>query len=134
MSTAIVAVSHSRPLAEAAVALALQMGGATPPVVKVAAGTTDGGIGTDAAAIAAAIDEAGELFRPFADGPFVKTVADPIVRDRYYAAIAKQAKPDESQEQLAERQRRASTAQLRALKTKRLVAAARNGERVVWLP
>jgi len=84
--------------------------------------------------IAAAIDEAGELFRPFADGPFVKTVADPIVRDRYYAAIAKQAKPDESQEQLAERQRRASTAQLRALKTKRLVAAARNGERVVWLP
>jgi dihydroxyacetone kinase phosphotransfer subunit len=56
--TAIVVVSHSRPLAEAAVELAMQMGGAAPPVVKVAAGTADGGIGTDAAAIAAAIDEA----------------------------------------------------------------------------
>ena len=58
--TGIVAVSHSRPLAEAAVALALQMGGATPPVVKVAAGTADGGVGTDATAIAAAIDEAAD--------------------------------------------------------------------------
>jgi dihydroxyacetone kinase phosphotransfer subunit len=58
-STSIVVVSHSRPLAEAAVELAMQMGGATPPVVKVAAGTADGGVGTDAAAIAAAIDEAG---------------------------------------------------------------------------
>lgn len=56
--TAIVVVSHSRALAEAAVELALQMGGSAPPVVKVAAGTADGAIGTDAAAIAAAIDEA----------------------------------------------------------------------------
>jgi dihydroxyacetone kinase phosphotransfer subunit len=56
--TALVVVSHSRPLAEAAVQLALQMGGAEPPTVLVAAGTADGGIGTDATAIAAAIDEA----------------------------------------------------------------------------
>ncbi|WP_295789293.1 dihydroxyacetone kinase phosphoryl donor subunit DhaM [uncultured Microbacterium sp.] len=54
----IVAVSHSRPLAEAAVELALQMGGEDPPRVRVAAGGPDGDLGTDAAAIAAAIDDA----------------------------------------------------------------------------
>lgn len=54
----IVAVSHSRALAEAAVELALQMGGTEPPVVRVAAGGPDGDLGTDAVAIAAAIDEA----------------------------------------------------------------------------
>lgn len=54
----IVAVSHSRALAEAAVHLSLQMGGAEPPAVRVAAGGPDGDLGTDAVAIAAAIDEA----------------------------------------------------------------------------
>ncbi len=54
----IVAVSHSRALAEAAVHLALQMGGANPPDVRVAAGGPDDDLGTDAVAIAAAIDEA----------------------------------------------------------------------------
>ncbi len=52
----IVAVSHSRPLAEAAVDLALQMGGDEPPAVRVAAGGPDGDLGTDATAIAEAID------------------------------------------------------------------------------
>ena len=55
---ALVAVSHSRVLAEAAVELALQMGGENPPTVRVAAGGPDGDLGTDAVAIAAAIDEA----------------------------------------------------------------------------
>nr|WP_246383191.1 HPr family phosphocarrier protein [Microbacterium proteolyticum] len=45
-------------MAEAAVELALQMGGAEPPVVRVAAGGPDGDLGTDAVAIAAAVDEA----------------------------------------------------------------------------
>lgn len=54
----IVAVSHSRALAEAAVHLALQMGGDQPPAVRVAAGGPDDDLGTDAVAIAAAIDEA----------------------------------------------------------------------------
>lgn len=54
----IVAVSHSRPLAEAAVDLALQMGGDEPPAVRVAAGGPDGDLGTDATAIAEAIDAA----------------------------------------------------------------------------
>ncbi|MBD8205588.1 HPr family phosphocarrier protein [Microbacterium sp. CFBP 8790] len=54
----IVAVSHSRALADAAVHLALQMGGEQPPGVRVAAGGPDGDLGTDAVAIAAAIDDA----------------------------------------------------------------------------
>ena len=52
----IVVVSHSRALAEAAVALAAQMSGDGGPSLQVAAGTADGGLGTDAAAIAEAID------------------------------------------------------------------------------
>jgi len=54
----LVVVSHSRALADAAVELALQMGGENPPTVRVAAGGPDGDLGTDAMAIAAAIDEA----------------------------------------------------------------------------
>ena len=54
----LVAVSHSRALADAAVELGLQMGGENPPTVRVAAGGPDGDLGTDAVAIAAAIDEA----------------------------------------------------------------------------
>ncbi|WP_295851950.1 dihydroxyacetone kinase phosphoryl donor subunit DhaM [uncultured Microbacterium sp.] len=54
----LVAVSHSRALAEAAVHLALQMGGVNPPEIRVAAGGPDDDLGTDAVAIAAAIDAA----------------------------------------------------------------------------
>ena len=50
-----VIVSHSVALAEAAVELALQMIHGEPPPVRIAAGA-DGGFGTDAAAIADAID------------------------------------------------------------------------------
>ncbi|WP_299952889.1 dihydroxyacetone kinase phosphoryl donor subunit DhaM [uncultured Modestobacter sp.] len=54
----IVVVSHSRPLAEAAVELARQMlPGSTVPI-EVAAGTDDGGLGTDAVAVSAAITAA----------------------------------------------------------------------------
>jgi phosphoenolpyruvate---glycerone phosphotransferase subunit DhaM len=53
----IVAVSHSPALAAAAVDLAMQMAGDAPPKVRVAAGASDGSTGTDATAIAAAIDE-----------------------------------------------------------------------------
>jgi len=54
----VVVVSHSRPLAEAAVALARQMLPGAEVAVEVAAGTEDGGLGTDAAAISAAITAA----------------------------------------------------------------------------
>nr|WP_315267735.1 dihydroxyacetone kinase phosphoryl donor subunit DhaM [Microbacterium lemovicicum] len=54
----IVAVSHSPALAAAARELALQMGGDDPPLVEIAAGTPDGALGTDAAAIAEAVERA----------------------------------------------------------------------------
>lgn len=54
----IVAVSHSRALAAAAVELAMQMVHDERPKVVVAAGTADGGLGTDAVEIASAIQAA----------------------------------------------------------------------------
>jgi multiphosphoryl transfer protein len=54
----IVAVSHSRALAEAAVALALEMVAGDPPPLAIAAGTSDGGTGTDALRVSEAIAEA----------------------------------------------------------------------------
>jgi phosphotransferase system HPr (HPr) family protein len=53
----IVVVSHSPALARAAVDLALEMGGESPPDIRIAAGAAAGATGTDAVAIAAAIDE-----------------------------------------------------------------------------
>lgn len=53
----IVVVSHSRALADSAVALASQMAGPQPPRIAVAAGLDDEGLGTDATAIAAALEE-----------------------------------------------------------------------------
>lgn len=53
----IVVVSHSPALAEAAVALALQMTGDKKPQIAIAAGAGDGVIGTDAVRVAEAIDE-----------------------------------------------------------------------------
>ncbi|MFN3707634.1 phosphoenolpyruvate--protein phosphotransferase [Microcella sp.] len=57
-SVGVVAVSHSPALAEAAIALALEMTASGAPAVIAAAGTADGEIGTDAARIAEAIAEA----------------------------------------------------------------------------
>jgi len=54
----LVVVSHSRPLAEAAVTLARQMLPTAEVAVEVAAGTDDGGLGTDAVAVSAAITAA----------------------------------------------------------------------------
>jgi PTS hybrid protein len=53
----IVVVSHSEPLAVAAVELAMQMAGNQPPTVEVAAGNA-GRLGTDATAVAGAIQRA----------------------------------------------------------------------------
>jgi phosphoenolpyruvate---glycerone phosphotransferase subunit DhaM len=54
----LVVISHSRPLAEAAVELARQMLPGSAAVIEVAAGTDDGGLGTDAVAVSAAITAA----------------------------------------------------------------------------
>lgn len=53
----IVVVSHSPALAEAAVELALQMVAGDRPPIAIAAGAGEGVIGTDAAQVAAAIEE-----------------------------------------------------------------------------
>jgi phosphocarrier protein FPr len=58
VTVGVVVVSHSRALAEAAVELARQMLPGRPLAVEVAAGTEDGGLGTDAAAVSAAIEAA----------------------------------------------------------------------------
>lgn len=55
MSVGIVVVSHSRPLADAAVALAVDMVRGDEPGIAIAAGTADGRLGTDAAMVADAI-------------------------------------------------------------------------------
>jgi PTS hybrid protein len=54
----LVVVSHSRPLADAAVVLARGMLPGRELAVEIAAGDVDGGLGTDATAIAAAITAA----------------------------------------------------------------------------
>lgn len=54
----IVVASHSAPLAEAARELALQMVAKNPPALELAAGTADGGLGTDAEKIVDAVQRA----------------------------------------------------------------------------
>lgn len=54
----IVVVSHSAALAQAALSLALEMVAQDPPRVVLAAGTADGGFGTDAVRVSEAITEA----------------------------------------------------------------------------
>ncbi|WP_309068922.1 dihydroxyacetone kinase phosphoryl donor subunit DhaM [Microbacterium sp.] len=56
----LVIVSHSEALARATVELATQMAQGAQPPIRIAAGA-DGGFGTDAAAIAAAIDELADV-------------------------------------------------------------------------
>jgi PTS hybrid protein len=51
----LVVVSHSRPLADAAVTLARQMLPGAAVAIEVAAGTDDGGLGTDAVAVSTAM-------------------------------------------------------------------------------
>jgi AAA domain len=85
--------------------------------------------------VRAAVDEAGEEFRPYANGPLVRAVKDEHIRTRLYAAIAEKAGPDEDPEKLEERQRKAfNRALASALNAKSLVAKDRKGKRFVWLP
>lgn len=57
MAVGIVVVSHSLPLAQAAVELAMQMVHGDAPPIALAAGTPDGGLGTDATRVMEAIGE-----------------------------------------------------------------------------
>jgi putative DNA primase/helicase len=82
-----------------------------------------------------ALIEAGRNLRPFADGAEVKAVAEDAIRSRYYARLAEKPLPDETPEKLAQRQRKAFRRSLNAaLQAMRLVAAEREGERIIWMP
>jgi len=82
-----------------------------------------------------ALIDAGKEFRPFADGPKVKAVAEEAIRQKYYARMAEKAEPDETPETVAERQRKAFRRSLNAaLKAKRLIAVIHESNSVVWLP
>jgi hypothetical protein len=85
--------------------------------------------------VAQAVDEAGETFRPWSDGPPVRGVDDDQVRRRLYERIAEQAGPDDDATKLGERQRRAFNRSIEvALKSKLLAAVNRDGTRFVWQP
>ena len=81
------------------------------------------------------ITERGESIKPFGSGSAsVRGVFDGVVRDRYYAAIAEKADPDDDEEKIAERKRKAFNRAINAmLDAKRLVAREVNGRRLLWL-
>jgi KaiC/GvpD/RAD55 family RecA-like ATPase len=86
------------------------------------------------AVVEQAIDEAGFSFVPFADGPMVRGVKDGIARERYYARVA-EPQDDEDADKAAARKRQAWHRTVKAaLDAKGLVAAERDGERVLWKP
>ena len=83
--------------------------------------------------VAQAIDEAGQEFRPSPEWPLVRAVSDEIVREKYYGRIAEKPRDGDTPERLADRQRKAfNNAIKKNLDAKRLVAAAKDGERVLW--
>ena len=85
--------------------------------------------------IARAIGESGEEIKPFADDQPVCAVPDEVVRDRYYTAIAEEAKPNDDPDQVAERQRKAFNRALKAmLDAKQLLACNIDRRRMLWLP
>lgn len=87
------------------------------------------------AMVAQAIDEAGEMIRPFDNGPLVKGVCDEAVRRRYYARIAEKAEPGEDPRKLLERQKKAFNRAIKAaLEAVILMACDRDETRLLWLP
>jgi hypothetical protein len=85
--------------------------------------------------VQAALDEAGEEFRPFANAPTVRAVDDEHIRTRLYAAIAEQARPDEDPDKLERRQNQAFNRTVAsALHAKIIVARARGRTRFIRLP
>ena len=85
--------------------------------------------------VRAAVDEAGEEFRPYASGPPVRAVDDENIRARLYDAIAEQAMEDEDPDKLERRQNQAFNRSIAgALNAKIIIAKARGRRRMVWLP
>lgn len=85
--------------------------------------------------VAQALDEAGEPFELSSEGRIIVAVNDETVREKYYARIAEKPRPDDTPKRLADRQRQAFNAAVKAnLNAKRIVAGSRKGERLLWLP
>jgi hypothetical protein len=85
--------------------------------------------------VGAAIDEAGEEFRPYANGPPVRAVDDEHIRTRLYASIAEQALPDDDPDKLERRQNQGFNRSIAgALNANAIVARARGRKRYIWLP
>jgi AAA domain len=85
--------------------------------------------------VAQAIDESGETFRPFHDGPLVRGVCDERVRERYYIAIAEPTDPEQEPEKVAARKRQAFNRAIKGeLDAKRLTARQSGSRRLLWLP
>jgi hypothetical protein len=83
-----------------------------------------------------AILEAGLPIHPEIDTLAVRAVHDEEIRSRYAARLAeKNTQPDEDEEKVRERTRRAfNRVMLAALNAKDLMAKEINGRRLVWLP
>jgi len=82
-----------------------------------------------------ALSEAGCDLRSFSDGPMVRAVHDEAVRLRYYARIAEEAAPDDTPEEIAERQRKGFNRAIKnALDAKDIVARLDSNKRFLWFP
>jgi hypothetical protein len=82
-----------------------------------------------------AIDDNGEQFRPYPNGPNVKGVDDDYVRRAYYSRIAEKALPDEDENKLEARKQKSFVRAVKsALDAKNLLAIERNNSRFVWFP
>jgi hypothetical protein len=83
--------------------------------------------------IAQAIEESGESFRPFPDGPLVRGVCDKQVRERYYTAIAEKADPEDDPGKMSERKRKTFNRAIKGeLDAQRLTAKMVAGRRLLW--
>jgi hypothetical protein len=81
-----------------------------------------------------ALDECGFQFTPLLDGSVIRCVKDSVARDRYFARIAEPA-DGEDDEKAYERKRKAWFRSVKAaLDAKTLMAASKDGERILWKP
>jgi AAA domain len=86
-----------------------------------------------AACLSIAIDEAGEMIKPFADGPAIKAAPDDAVRNRYFKAMAEQAEDGEDPKRFGARQRLGwHRATKSALEKTIVVAGLHGGRRFIW--
>jgi hypothetical protein len=107
----------------------------TPPVEKPSAQRMPRQMRLLIDTVHATIDEAGERFRPFADGPEVSGAAEAAIRERYYARLAENPDPlVDPIKSASARQKAFARSIKKALDDQTLVAGWRNDGRFVWFP